>query len=254
MSANIVEALFVHIERVPFDVLKYLDDENEDWLPRLKGVQPERFVHEIRRALGASPDLQQVAWLYCWLLSRQRICPWLLVRFVPTTMQVDYYKLFTDCATALHTLTGQQWIVRARKISITYYACIVNSDLDPQCLKSGVMFLVLWEGLRFAAAYAETNVELQSLTTALQFALRGKSVELMLGQYGDLDSVIWAGRHDCGGRFLLRSDPSHLSQMFWRFDDEPEGVADQGSPAQTQIEAPTQEVQLTVLPLDYICN
>ncbi|KAL3248070.1 hypothetical protein MRX96_056698 [Rhipicephalus microplus] len=78
MSANIVEALFVHIERVPFDVLKYLDDENEDWLPRLKGVQPERFVHEIRRSLGASPDLQRVAWLYCWLLSRQRICPWLL--------------------------------------------------------------------------------------------------------------------------------------------------------------------------------
>ncbi|KAL1428144.1 hypothetical protein MTO96_025545 [Rhipicephalus appendiculatus] len=221
MSASILAALFVHIERVPVHVLQLMDNDNEDWLPRLRSVRPEMVVQEIRRVLEASADPLRVAWFYNWLMSRQRICPWLLIRFVATTLPVDYCELLTNVANALQTITRRPMTVRARNVRGTCYVCLIYNDVNPQYGGSGVMFLVLWQGQRFAAAYAETNVELRALTTALRVALSAESVELLLGHYGDLDAVLWAGLHDAGDTFLFRSDSStsDMAQLFWHFDE-----------------------------------
>ncbi|KAL1482489.1 hypothetical protein MTO96_033757 [Rhipicephalus appendiculatus] len=80
------------------------------------------------------------------------------------------------------------------------------------------MFLVLWCGQRFAAAYAATNEELRTLTTALRVALGGETVELLLGLHADLPTAYWAGCQDVGGTFLFRSDRSCAVQHFWNFD------------------------------------
>ncbi|KAH7939721.1 hypothetical protein HPB52_016409 [Rhipicephalus sanguineus] len=204
MATGVLEELFVHIQRVPAQDLECLDEDHVDWLPRIRMVRQEMAIQEIRRALEASPNvpecLLRVAWLYCWLMSRQKICPWLLIRFSANMLQVDFHALIRDLGNALQSNPGWHTTLRVRHDRGTYYACLINNYADSAYRECGVMFLVLWRGQPFAAAYAGTNEELRALTTALRVALRGESVELLLGLHADLDAAYWAGGRDVGGK------------------------------------------------------
>ncbi|KAL1482487.1 hypothetical protein MTO96_033755 [Rhipicephalus appendiculatus] len=118
-----------------------------------------------------------------------------------------------------------------------YYACLINNYADPACRECGVMFLVLWCGQRFAAAYAGTNDELRTLTTALHIALLGERVELLLGLHADLLTAYYEGCQNVGGTFLFRSDRSNMVQHFWNFD-QPEGRVDHSIAPHRQGHAP----------------
>ncbi|KAL3227307.1 hypothetical protein MRX96_024265 [Rhipicephalus microplus] len=54
-----------------------------------------------------SPDviecLLRVAKLYCWLISRYHICPWLLIRFEANMLLFDFHQLIRDLADALQS-------------------------------------------------------------------------------------------------------------------------------------------------------
>ncbi|KAH7939515.1 hypothetical protein HPB52_013459 [Rhipicephalus sanguineus] len=228
MPASSLTALFIHIERMPAQDLQCLDDENEDWLPRLRTLRPEMIVQEIRRALEATPSvpecLMRVAWLYCWLISRQKICPWLLIRFNTNVMQINFHELIEDLANALYSSPQRYRALRVRHHRGKYYACIINNCADADYRECRVTFFVLWSGHPFAAAYAGTNEELRALTTAFHVALRGESVELLLGHHADLVSAYWASREDVDGTFLFRSERSNMAQHFWHFDDPEQAV------------------------------
>ncbi|KAH7938871.1 hypothetical protein HPB52_001493 [Rhipicephalus sanguineus] len=224
MSASILEELFVHLQRVPAEDLEFLDDEHVDWLPRIRILRPQMAIQEIRRAVEASPNGPEcrlrVAWLYCWLLSRQKICPWLLIRFHVDLMEVDIRELMRDLASALQSNPRRHTTIRVKHERGTYYACLINNYADPAYRQCRVMFLVLWHNQRFAAAYAGTNEELRALTTALHVALRGERVEMLLGLHADLDAAYSAGCQDVAGTCLFRSDSStsNLARLFWHFD------------------------------------
>ncbi|XP_049274421.1 uncharacterized protein LOC119401969 isoform X2 [Rhipicephalus sanguineus] len=224
MSASVLEALFAHVQRVPAQDLQWLDYENVDWLPRIRPLRPEMIAQEIRRAVEASPSVSEcllrVAWLYCWLMSRRKIGPWMLIRFCVNVPQVDYHMLIGDLANALRSSPRRQTTLHVRHLCETYYACLINNYVDSAYLECGLMFLVLWRGQRFAAAYASTNLEVRALTTALHIALRGESLELLEELHEDLDAAFSAGRQDIGGPVLFRTDrrSSIMAQLFWHFD------------------------------------
>ncbi|KAL1437468.1 hypothetical protein MTO96_048856 [Rhipicephalus appendiculatus] len=231
MSTSVLEELFVHVQRVPAQDLEGLDDESVGWLPRIRILRPEMVVQEIRRALEISPNvtefLLRVAWLYCWLISRQNICPWLLIRFNASMLQVDFHELIRALGNALQSSPRLHTTLRVRHDRGTYYACLMNNYTDPTSRECRAMFLVLWRGQRFGAAYAGTNEELRTLTTAFHVALGGERVELLLGLHPHLGAAFSAGLQDVGGTFLFRSDSrsSNVAQLFWHFD-QPERAAD----------------------------
>ncbi|KAL1450274.1 hypothetical protein MTO96_028092 [Rhipicephalus appendiculatus] len=205
--SHVLEELFVHLQRVPTHDLQRLDDENVDWLPRFRMGPPEIIVQEVRQALEATPTvpecLLRVAWLYCWLLSRQKICPWLLIRFKADVLQVDFHQLISDLGSVLQFNPRRHTTLRVRHDRGMYYACLINNYADPNYRECGVMFLVLWRGHPFAAAYARTSEELRVLTTALHVALRAESVELLLGLHVDLGAAYSAGLQGVGGQALF---------------------------------------------------
>ncbi|KAL3227303.1 hypothetical protein MRX96_024261 [Rhipicephalus microplus] len=201
--SNLLDELFAHLERVRTRELRSLDCERVDWLPRLRRVHQFTVVHKIRQALEATPDviecLLRIAKLYCWLISRYIICPWLLIRFEANMLLFDFHQVVRDLPNALQTIPQRHTTIRVRHERGTYYACLINNYADPDHREGGVMFFVLWRGHQFAAVYAKTNEELRALTTALQVVLRGERVELLLGPHADLDAAYLAGRHRVGG-------------------------------------------------------
>ncbi|KAH8033861.1 hypothetical protein MRX96_017810 [Rhipicephalus microplus] len=205
--SNVLEELLAYLKRVPTHELHCLDDENVDWLPRLRRVCPGITVQEIRQALEATPDviecLLRVAKLYCWLISRYHLCPWLLIRFEANMLLFDLHQLIRDLAAALQSIPRRHTTIRVRHECGAYYACLINNYANPDHREGGVMFLVLWRGHQFAATYAKTNEELQALTTALQVVLHGERVELLLRPHADLDAAYFAGRQSIGGPRLL---------------------------------------------------
>ncbi|XP_037526210.1 uncharacterized protein LOC119403340 [Rhipicephalus sanguineus] len=180
MALSVLEELLVHVERVCAEDLQCLDEENVAWIPRLGILQPTLAFREIRRVLYASYTvsmrLERVAWLYCWLLPRRKIRPF---SRRPTTLSL-------------------------RHVCGTYYACLINKFPGPNSPEHTVMFLVLWSGQRFAAAYAGTDDEQLRLTAGIHVALRGESVQLLMGLHADLDVAFSAGRQDVGGTPLFR--------------------------------------------------
>ncbi|KAL1442650.1 hypothetical protein MTO96_046316 [Rhipicephalus appendiculatus] len=146
MSTSVLEELFVHVQRVPAQDLERLDDESVGWLPRIRILRPEMAVQEIRRALEISPNvtefLLRVAWLYCWLISRQNICPWLLIRFDASMLQVDFHELIRALGNALQSSPRLHTTLRVRHDRGTYYACLMNNYADPTSRECRAMFLV----------------------------------------------------------------------------------------------------------------
>lgn len=220
MTRNVTEELFVHIQRVSPQDLQCLDEKNVAWLPPLRTLRPETVVPVIRRALGASPGvfvfLERLAWLYCWLMQRRHIRPWLLFRFGGRAVQFDYDVLLGNLADALQSIP-RHTTINAWRDSGTYYVCLINNYADPNTQISGAIFLVLRRGQRFAAAYARTHEELLTLTAGLHVALRWESVELLRELHANLDAAFWAGRQDVGGTPLFRSDSSasNMARFIW---------------------------------------
>ncbi|KAL1467833.1 hypothetical protein MTO96_041885 [Rhipicephalus appendiculatus] len=107
MASCVLEEVLVHIERVSAQDRQCLDEENVAWIPRLGFLPPTMAFREIRRVLNASYTvslrLERVAWLYCWLLPRRKIRPWLLFRFGASALHADCPTLLKALAKALQS-------------------------------------------------------------------------------------------------------------------------------------------------------
>ncbi|KAL1467962.1 hypothetical protein MTO96_041801 [Rhipicephalus appendiculatus] len=151
-------------------------------------------------------------------MATQRICPWLLLRFGAGALDFDYSALLGDLV-EIQQILCRHTVIRAWHLFGSCYTCLISNYTDPNSQESqlSATFLVLWPGQQFAAAFARTHQELLSLTTALHFAMRGESVELLSEFHVDLGSAYAAGRQGVGGRYLIRSNSSTntLAQLFW---------------------------------------
>ncbi|KAL1467960.1 hypothetical protein MTO96_041799 [Rhipicephalus appendiculatus] len=224
MTARFIEGLFARIVHAsPRKISEHLNRMNMPWLPHLTHAGgPANAVHQICRTLVASASvpvcLERIASLCCWLMATQRICPWLLLRFGAGVLEVDHSALLRDLVVILQIIC-RHTVIRSWNISGSYYTCVINNYRDPNSQESQISatFFVLWPGQRFAAAFARTHQELLALTTALYFAMRGESVELLLGFHADLGSAYAAGLQGVGGASLFRSTSSTnpLVQQFW---------------------------------------
>ncbi|KAL1467961.1 hypothetical protein MTO96_041800 [Rhipicephalus appendiculatus] len=178
------------------------------WLPHLPCQRPANAVHQICRTLVVSASvpvcLERIASLCCWLMATQRICPWLLLRFGAGALEVDHCALLRDLVEMLHVLCHHT-VIRGWQVFGSYYTCVINNCTDPNSQESqlSATFLVLWPGQRFAAAFARTHQELLVLTTALHFAMRGESVELLSEFHVDLGSALRSGSSRCWRRIFI---------------------------------------------------
>lgn len=210
MAVNVLEQLLVHIQRLTAQDLQCLANiPNTDWLTRLRNLQPEVAAQEIRRILEASSSvfvrLERVALLYCWLMKNRKIGPWLLLRFGPSALQADCKVLLENVERAF-LFVGRPAPLYMTKDGATYYSCMIHNYSDPTARKWAVVFVVLWSGQRFAAAYVGTNDQQRTLMTCFHIALRGESVELLRGIHANLDAAFRAGVRDVGATVSLRLD------------------------------------------------
>lgn len=200
MAVDVLEDLLLHIYRLTMQDIQCLAEvQDVDWFMRLRTLPPELAVQEIRCLLEdsscASVFLERVFWLYCWLVSRQKIGPWLLFRFGASALQVDFNTLLGNVARAMRSL-GRPVFLRVQRDCGTYYGCMISNRSDPTTRKWEVVFVVLWSNQRFAAAYAGTNEQQRTLMTCLHIALNGESVELLQGLHTDLNAAFRAACRD----------------------------------------------------------
>ncbi|KAL1482492.1 hypothetical protein MTO96_033760 [Rhipicephalus appendiculatus] len=220
MAVDVVEELLAHIEQLTaWDIQRLAEVRGVDWLSGLRTLQPVVAVQEIRRLLVESPSIpvlrDRVGWLYCWLMSRQKIGPWLLFRFGVSALQVDSNTLLLNVARTMQSVR-RPYAIGVRQDRGTYYGCLISDDVDPNPRKWEVVFVVLWSGQRFAAAYAGTNDQQQALLTSLHIALSGESVELVQGIHADLNAAFGAGCQEVGRPTLFRldKDPAIAARFF----------------------------------------
>ncbi|KAL1482493.1 hypothetical protein MTO96_033761 [Rhipicephalus appendiculatus] len=220
MAVNVLDELLAHIEQLTAGDLQLLAEvRGVDWLSGLGTLQPQVAVQEIRGRLLDSPCVrvlrERVGWLYCWLMSKQKIGPWLLFRLGVSALQVDLYALLVNVAKAMKSV-GRPYTLGVMQDRGTYFGCMISDDVDPNPRKWAVVFLVLWSGQRFAAAYAGTNDQQQTLLTSLHIALSGESVQLVQGIHADLNTAFSAGCQELGRPTLLRldKDPTIAARFF----------------------------------------
>ncbi|KAL1437466.1 hypothetical protein MTO96_048854 [Rhipicephalus appendiculatus] len=108
MAVDILEELLLHIDRLTAQDLQCLAEVQDiDWVSGLRNLEPEAAVQEIHRLLVESSDvsvfLERAAWLYCWLISRQKIGPWYLIRFGAFARQANCNILLDNMARALRS-------------------------------------------------------------------------------------------------------------------------------------------------------
>lgn len=222
MTSSLLDELVVLIQRATVEDLESLDGANAAWLPRLGTLPSEMVVQEIRHALEASPDTtvfrERLAWLYTWLMHTRHVSPWLLLHFGAPARRVNPLRLIEDLADVLRSLPFETTIGVWRGIG-TYYVCIVNNYSSSTNQECGAIFLVLWAGRPFGAAYARTYSQLLMLTAALHVALRLEGVALMPEVYADLGAAYSAGRQDVTAVLMSQSDAAAriVVQFIWHF-------------------------------------
>ncbi|KAL1482490.1 hypothetical protein MTO96_033758 [Rhipicephalus appendiculatus] len=179
---RVLEQLLVHIEQLTaqdFQLLAQIQDV--DWLSPLRNLQPEVAVQEIRRLVedssSATVYLNRIIWFYCWLMSRQKIGPWLLFRFNVPGQFIDYNAVLGSL------VRTQPPVSRPTALGVfrdqgAFYACMIRNRTSPYRRQLVVLPFVLWSGWPFVAAYVGTGDELPTLLTCLAVALRGARVEL----------------------------------------------------------------------------
>ncbi|KAL1468371.1 hypothetical protein MTO96_041518, partial [Rhipicephalus appendiculatus] len=219
MIGTVIVGLYIRLHRLSERQLQRLDEENEPWLPRLGTLPLQMTIREIVRVLEASVTvsscLERVAWLYCWLMPRDMTGPWMLYRLGPSALQLDGLMILRTVSRGLPSI-GQPTTLSVRCCHGTFYACMIRRcGLNPIDRRYVVMFLVLWEGHRFAVVYAETSEDWRLLATALYVALSGASVELTQGMYSDINSAFSAAHTDLGGPTIMRvgGDPSSAARF-----------------------------------------
>ncbi|KAL1437467.1 hypothetical protein MTO96_048855 [Rhipicephalus appendiculatus] len=160
--------------------------------------------------------LERVGLLYTWLMSRQKIGPWLLVRFGASALQGDLSTLLVNVSGTMESLGQPAYLGVSEEHGTTYYGCLITDCWDETERNWAAVFVVLWSGQRFAAAYAGTNEQQRTLMNCLHVALGGESVEVIRGLHADLDEVFLAGLRDSGGSTLLRlnRNPSIGARFF----------------------------------------
>ncbi|KAL1437469.1 hypothetical protein MTO96_048857 [Rhipicephalus appendiculatus] len=197
MAVDVVAELLIHIDRLTAQDLQCLAAvRGVDLFSSLRTMQPEGAKQEIHRLLDESSSeslfLERVGWLYCWLVSRQKIGPWYLIRFGASARQVDSKTLLTNVGTVMRSIDCDTFSCVSQQRG-THYGCMIRNCSDDTAETWTLVLVVLWSGQRFAAAYVGTNEQQRNLMDCLHVALRGESVEMLPGLHEDLNAAFRAG-------------------------------------------------------------
>ncbi|KAL3227309.1 hypothetical protein MRX96_024267 [Rhipicephalus microplus] len=197
MPSHVVEELCTHLQEVSTQDLQSLDQHKVSWLPRLGALPPPMAHAQITTALAASPSIpvfmERLAWIHCWLMQTGRMGPWTLLRLGASAQHVHADVTVGFLANALQYLPFHTTFSALRHRDMIF-VCMINDYANPGSEEGAAMLLVLWHGQRFAAVRARTREELSILTAGLCSALRGESVELLLGDHADLNAAFLVGQ------------------------------------------------------------
>ncbi|KAK8758711.1 hypothetical protein V5799_003658 [Amblyomma americanum] len=120
--------------------LQLLEDENTEWMPRLRSIPPSRIVKCILRALKSfdkeAHRLQGIAWIRCWLMPLEDQRKWKFCRVaeIPTLngcfealtrMSSDLKWLSDDASEAPHA-----WIVRGGSVHASLLAEMIVEERE----------------------------------------------------------------------------------------------------------------------------
>ncbi|XP_065307562.2 uncharacterized protein [Dermacentor albipictus] len=200
MTTKDVEALCVRLGQLSADELHSLDDVKAPWLSRLKGKTVVNAVNRIQCSLDAvnywEHRLAYVAWLYCWLMRRDRLSPWLLYRFDVPAATVDCSELLGHLVSSMMEPISNTTAMQASEGG-ALHACLLTMEPGFEPHDHKLLCLCLWPGLPFVAAHS-TGLRIQRrLMITLGRALREIPVEVVGGVYRDLSSVFGAAMRYC---------------------------------------------------------
>ncbi|KAK8759981.1 hypothetical protein V5799_028752 [Amblyomma americanum] len=130
--------------------LLLLDDENVDWLPRLRNIHPADVVQSIILAVRASETeadrLQRTAWIRCWLMpfDDQRTWKFYRVTEIPTLHGCNEALNRITSALKRFTEDGSEpyhaWIVRGSAV----YACMLAKITVNEAEEPKVIYVAMW--------------------------------------------------------------------------------------------------------------
>lgn len=214
-----VDVLCLNLSHLPVEELRML--EFTKILPdmRLAGVAQRDAVAAIRRSLQdismLGKRLNDVAWIYCWLIPRDRLHSWVLYRFSGPTADAKNFTLHKKIANAFCS-PGMSNAFQCLTYHAGRYACLMTREPESGVEEHCVICLCAWVDIPYLAVRVAGVQDIPKLRSVLQVLLEGELYQLIIGCHQEL-STAWA----CGVRdFNLRRATSQANYMIpttpWR--------------------------------------
>ncbi|KAL3227304.1 hypothetical protein MRX96_024262 [Rhipicephalus microplus] len=197
MAVDALDELLLRIQQLTVQDLRSLAQAQDfGAFSQIRTLQPDAAIQEIYSVLEESSSVnvlvERVGWLYCWLMSRHKFGPWVLFRLGASA-------IYADCRIVLHNI-ARVWPINGRPVTVglrrhhgIYHGCFISNYTGRNATNWEVVLVVFWRGQRFAAVYAGTDDQKQTLLNCLHIVLRGESVELLRGPHANLSVAFRAG-------------------------------------------------------------
>ncbi|KAK8758715.1 hypothetical protein V5799_003653, partial [Amblyomma americanum] len=175
MAADEFKGLRVLLQTFEPEDLQLLDDENLEWLPRLRSIQPSKVVKCILKALKAfdkvAHRLQGIAWIRCWLMPFDEQRNWVFYSVTEKPTLQGCNEALTRMTTALKRLNDDAsevphaWIVRGSAV----YACLLVEWRKDQSVERYAVYVSMWTVQPLFAVTCSTKIS-RRIQEVLQFA------------------------------------------------------------------------------------
>ncbi|KAK8783615.1 hypothetical protein V5799_010021 [Amblyomma americanum] len=152
MGADEFNKLRVLLQTFEQEELQLLEDENTEWMPRLRSIPPSRIVKCILRALKSfdkeAHRLQGIAWIRCWLMPLEDQRKWKFCRVAETPTLHGCFEALTRISSDLKWLNDDAseaphaWIVRGGSV----HACLLAEMIveERERVERYAVYVSLW--------------------------------------------------------------------------------------------------------------
>ncbi|KAH6924059.1 hypothetical protein HPB50_010977 [Hyalomma asiaticum] len=195
MASEDLDRLCYHLSRMELDLLYTLDDVPRDdqislVIPWIRGMPMREAVTAIRRNLAAVPDVKMrlrcVARIYCSLMSKGLIGPWVLYRIGDPEELIEDAPLFRFLR-AIQFRYDFPYFMKIRKEYTKI--CVLAPESEAPTASHDVYCLCFWRALARVAVYKPREGYSDKLLHALREMLCGEPDTFKQGEYRDLRSA-----------------------------------------------------------------
>ncbi|KAK8758714.1 hypothetical protein V5799_003656, partial [Amblyomma americanum] len=177
MVVDKYRALHQHLRLFKPEELQLFDEENVEWLPRLRSIHPSYIVQHIISAVRAfeteAERLQRTAWIRCWLMPFDNQLTWALYSAAKIPALHECTEALTRMASLLKRITEdaseapQACIVRGSAV----YACLMAEVELNQPVERYAVYVCMWTTQPLLAVNCACRIA-QRIQYILQIAIR----------------------------------------------------------------------------------